>query len=137
MGLNPNIVRAGNTTLLTACVEKGEVVSVRLIVEHGANVDVQDSYGKTALMAAVSKKNIDVARILLEYKANPNLGNPLQVAATGKNMPLCQLLIEKKAVLTQTTRDKTLAETGDVGWVDQLWKVYSNSSNYMDAFFTP
>ena len=61
----------GDTALLLATAS-GHRDIVELLLEHGANVDVQDNYGTTALMAAANRGNRDMVELLLEHGANPN-----------------------------------------------------------------
>ena len=43
------------------------------MLSSGANVDIQDREGRTALMAAVSNSHANVVETLLRYRANANL----------------------------------------------------------------
>ena len=68
------------------------------------NINAFDDNGKTALINAVSKKNVDEVKSLINNGANINLseakglqGTPLMYAASTGNKVLCQLLINKGA----------------------------------------
>jgi ankyrin repeat protein len=47
---------------------------VKLLLEHGANPNIQDyKYGWTPLHFAVKNCHVDVARVLLDYGADPTI----------------------------------------------------------------
>jgi ankyrin repeat protein len=71
-----------------------------LLFAGGASVDVQTEAGKTALAGAVMRGNVDIAGILLEEGANPNLSNcagvsPLMIAARRGYVALARLLLDE------------------------------------------
>jgi len=73
-GMPVDVIRAtdGWTPLISACFyKKAEVV--QLLLEKEALVDIQDKYGKTALMEATAMGAENIVVMLLEYGANPNL----------------------------------------------------------------
>lgn len=59
--------------LLNAVV-KNNVALINKLVNQGANVDGENKYGMTPLVAAVSYRNFESAKALLELGADPNLG---------------------------------------------------------------
>ncbi|TMS10103.1 KN motif and ankyrin repeat domain-containing protein 4 [Larimichthys crocea] len=64
-----NIHIRSNQTGLTAlhlAVRHGRVVMVRLLLSHGADANIQDSQGTTALMFAAERGHTHIARLLLE-----------------------------------------------------------------------
>ena len=44
---------------------------VQVLVEHGADIDLVDEQGLTAIALAVEKENLEIIRLLLQRKANP------------------------------------------------------------------
>ena len=50
----------------------GHIEIVRALLAAGANVNLQDNIGKTALYYASSEGHIDIVRLLLEYGADVN-----------------------------------------------------------------
>ena len=56
-----------------ASVVKGNNELVKLLINKGANLDLTDSNGITALIYAVQFKNIEILKTLLEHKANKSL----------------------------------------------------------------
>ncbi|XP_042352899.1 KN motif and ankyrin repeat domain-containing protein 4-like [Plectropomus leopardus] len=61
-------VRSGQTgqTALHLAVRHGRVVMVRLLLSYGADTNIQDSQGTTALMFASERGHTHIARLLLE-----------------------------------------------------------------------
>ena len=72
---NPNLElqdRDGNTPLITAAGSRGDIESVRLLLQAGAEVNETAPAGRTPLMAAITSGDLDKVRLLLEHKADPN-----------------------------------------------------------------
>ena len=65
----------GEYTPLHYAAVQGHPSSVTALLQAGADVDAVDSYGNTALLLAAAANNIDVARCLLRFKADPTLVN--------------------------------------------------------------
>lgn len=93
---DPNLLEIGmNSTLLMTAVSLEKVKSVKLLLEYGADPNLQDVYGKSALHLLPEhqpigwssvKNKLKIAQILLQYKADINLldyqgGSPLFYAA--------------------------------------------------------
>jgi ankyrin repeat protein len=77
----------------------GDAESVRLLVEHGADVNAfaDNELGVHPLNSAVAARNVEAARILLQHGADPNgrtrSGHtPLDVAGANGDEPLAELL---------------------------------------------
>jgi len=72
-----------------------------------ADINAQNAQGSTALYAAVTYKHDDVARLLLNHKANPNLAlseksqnpgwTPLAAAINQEDVAMSRLLLENSA----------------------------------------
>ncbi len=61
-------------TLLDSAVDQNNAIAVELLLKHGANPDMQDARGNAALhWAAYNLSDENVFRLLLDYKANPNV----------------------------------------------------------------
>jgi ankyrin repeat protein len=56
--------------------KKNSLVKIRRCLGKGANINLIDDKGETALSYAIKAAALDVVRYLLENNANPNLSNP-------------------------------------------------------------
>lgn len=80
--------------------EKGHLDLIRLLVEHGAELEAQNRYGATPLSDAVSNGREAAITLFLELGANPDGGGQTQLPlgiAVSRNMPrvVRQLLAAK------------------------------------------
>ncbi|MBN1834226.1 MAG: ankyrin repeat domain-containing protein [Spirochaetales bacterium] len=87
---------------LTWAVRTGNRAGVDFLIDMGAEVDLPDRGGATALHAAVSAGREEIARILLHAGADPEAREaggrtPLHVAADAGNLKLCLMLLEAGA----------------------------------------
>ncbi len=103
--------KLGNTPLILAARKAGNSLTVKLLIERGADVNVVNVYGSTALMAAAAAGDMDSVRLLLDagadINAKPNMDvggfifgggrTPLMWAAFLGNEPLAKLLLERGA----------------------------------------
>ena len=107
-GANVDAVSQAESTALHHAVsaENCQVEIVKAIIEKEAAVDIADKYGRTPLCWAIRNGYSEIARILLENKADPLLGH--------KSFNTLKLLIElikndfkhpKKAEETQQQED--------------------------------
>ena len=62
-----------NKTSLMRAAASGHFSTVNLLLERGADIDLQDSHGTTAMMRAAERNNPDVVSLLLRKGANKNL----------------------------------------------------------------
>ena len=101
---NPNSINkkndAGYTPLILACYYGNEDV-VAFLIERVDNINGTSSYG-TPLMAAVVKRNINISKMLLNKKANPNIADTngttaLHYATLFKETEIVKLLLKAGA----------------------------------------
>lgn len=106
--------RDRNGSALTIAAERGDLSMVRLLVERGANPDVENASGYTALARAVESGNSDMTRILIRAGASPNLAPesgilPLARAIESGNLEIARLLLEGEAIPNVETGSGTPA----------------------------
>jgi len=100
-GANPDVPKeVGYNTPFMAAAEKNDLPMVTLLLDKGANVNVQGGHGETALMAALRNKSIDAAKLLLNRGANPKIGNEynitaLMIVASLGNVELAKMILAK------------------------------------------
>ena len=119
---------------------------VTLLVEHGADVDLQDLDETTALHIAVKKNSLEIVELLLHYNANPNLtgydGGALRLAARHGHLNIAMQLIERKAILDlQDPLGRTplheAAENGHVKVVQYLCTRGADINTQSNGGWTP
>jgi len=88
------------------------------LLQHGAYPNVTDKLGMSPLLYVVEKNQIELAKILLQFHANPNLSEkgqgltPLMACVINKNHELAKLLMSYHADPKANTRkDGTTALT--------------------------
>ncbi|WP_225984472.1 ankyrin repeat domain-containing protein [Noviherbaspirillum aerium] len=59
-------------TQLHAAARKGDVATLRVLLDKGANIDGRDATGATALLVATHNNRVEAARLLIEAGANVN-----------------------------------------------------------------
>ncbi|KAJ7663346.1 ankyrin repeat-containing domain protein [Mycena polygramma] len=89
-------------TALQACSWSGELGIAKLLVERGADVNIQGGSFGTALQAASAGGNLTIVQLLLEHGADVTMyggryGTALHAAAHQGNLPIVKLLLERGA----------------------------------------
>src|SRR3984893_11252161 len=83
------ILPRGNWTPLMYAAREGSVDATRVLAEAGADLNLTDSEGTTALVRAIGNWHYDVAGVLLDKGAHPNLpdmaGMPALYAVADRN----------------------------------------------------
>jgi len=88
---------------LLDAVRKSDLAAVRRLIESGTPVNLPDAVGgTTALFYAVQGGNIDMARLLLQYRADPNVHaanglTPLMHAVLQDDRWMARLLLRRGA----------------------------------------
>ena len=72
-GVDARCSERGDSTLLMAAAYGGQKAVVRMLLQRGASVNLQDSLGHTALMAATANGHTTIVQPLLDAKADASL----------------------------------------------------------------
>jgi uncharacterized protein len=65
----------GGESLLHLAVKSGHISMIKLLIERGASVNIQDESGNTALHYAAANGKKDAVKFLLEKSADPSIVN--------------------------------------------------------------
>ncbi|RGP73642.1 26s proteasome non-atpase regulatory subunit 10 [Fusarium longipes] len=95
--------------MISASVPDNEAV-LKHIISKDADVNLKNSTGQTALHFVASKKNLDIARILIENGASARVRDrrgqyPLHRAAAVGSVPMVNLLLKNRSPLNPTDND--------------------------------
>ena len=71
---NPNLQDRKGRTALHYAAASGNLMMVKLLLQHDAKLDVQDYEGKTPLYFAADGNDVEIANLLLQQGAERNLG---------------------------------------------------------------
>ena len=82
-GADVNAVNKGKDTPLHWAASKRDNERIWLLAEHGADLDIQDGKGRTALHLATSKGRVEVAEALIVLGASTGIKNRKENAAGG------------------------------------------------------
>ena len=93
---------------------KNKIEIVKMLINYGANINIQDYYGNTAVHYCISEENIEILQLLLQYDPNLNLididGNtPLHLYLKNSYLEkeILQLLITKSDLNIQNNNGLT------------------------------
>ena len=95
-----NNVSLKKVSLLVYASYEGYDKIVKLLLDHGANINSMDNSGKTSLSLACEKNHEKCVELLLEYNSNVNTCDnedktPLYLAAKNENIKVMDLLLHK------------------------------------------
>jgi ankyrin repeat protein len=100
--LDPNVGGMKGRPVLLAYVWRNDKERTHKLLVRGADVNVQDADGDTALHGAAENGNVEIITMLLDKGANPNVknklgGTPLMWAAVFGNDDAARLLLKRGA----------------------------------------
>ncbi|KAI0280250.1 hypothetical protein BC826DRAFT_1112292 [Russula brevipes] len=92
----------GHGSPLHAAVYMGHLDTARVLLNHGADVNLEDEDGTTPLVLAYRDRNLEAMGLLLEHGANPDAqydgcGSISHDAVSGGNTEVMELLLQHKA----------------------------------------
>jgi 26S proteasome non-ATPase regulatory subunit 10 len=103
---------SGWSSLMMACSRKDAEAIVDVLLAKGADVNLKNNNGQTALHFAASKSNLDIARVLLSQKpaASARIKDKrgqlaLHRAASVGNVPMLKALLDANSPLNATDMD--------------------------------
>jgi len=81
----------GGLSALHFAVREGDLASVRVLVEAGADINQLSEFGWTPLLTATQNRYYQIGKYLLDHGANPNIANeggwnPLYIATDNRNI---------------------------------------------------
>jgi ankyrin repeat protein len=99
--------------ILLRAVQTKKIDSVRLLLEHGADVHCRDTESNFALHEATKMNQVDIAELLASRGADPNMAcsgswagwTPLMQACRIGSMDMVKLLMKHKADVNAMTKD--------------------------------
>lgn len=129
----------GDSLLIKSITARSSAELVSIMIEHGADPDKKTKFGKTPLLEALFAKRLDIATILLDAGANPNLAGPKHPLWPATHDPaLLQLLLDRGAKSRMAPGIMELATSmNNIEAVEILlnWKVDPNIKK--DGVYTP
>jgi len=93
-GVYVNKGKIGDTFLKTAALS-GHIYIVKLLLEEGADVNLNLTSYQTPLGAAAEKEHKEIAQLLLEAGADVNHNDPVYYAVSEGHKEVVELLLEK------------------------------------------
>ena len=102
LGAHPELLNARwihDETVLHFLAIEGFASGVAFLLDHGADVELVNEFGDSALIDVVSLGEVAIARLLLAHGANPNVtsntkDSPLHTAVQRGDAALAELLLE-------------------------------------------
>lgn len=72
-----------NYSALMDAAQIGEYKSAKILLEHGANPNIQSKDGQTALILAVGRRDIEMVKILIQHYADYSIKDLMGMSAIG------------------------------------------------------
>lgn len=99
-GMDLNVDHKDRTALMVAAVN-GHDKTIAWLLQQGADVSPEDSFGETALSLAAGQGHLETVRLLLNHGAAPQAGagspSPLGQAVRGGHFEVARLLLDEGA----------------------------------------
>ncbi|KAB2331582.1 hypothetical protein F7731_18590 [Cytobacillus depressus] len=122
-----------NKQLLQAA-ERGEVDTISKLIKKGANINAQDSKGRTATMIAAYNNDVETAKVLIKAGADVNIrddmkNNPFLYAGAEGYIDMLKLTIEAGAdpMITNRYGGTALIPASEHGYVDVIKELLTHT----------
>jgi len=121
------IVNEGLNNQLLQAAKRGEVDTIGKLIKNGANINAQDSKGRTAIMNATYNNDVETAKILIKAGADVNIqddmkNNPFLYAGAEGYLDILELTIKAGAdpAITNRYGGTALIPASEHGYVDVI-----------------
>ncbi|WP_169787519.1 ankyrin repeat domain-containing protein [Peribacillus butanolivorans] len=126
--------REGVNEQLIQAAERKETETIRRLIEEGADINAQDSEGRTATMIATYNNNVETAKILITAGADVNIqddmkNNPFLYAGAEGYLEILKLTINAGTDPTITNRygGTALIPASEHGYVNVIKELLTNT----------
>ena len=116
------------------CVREGNENLCRLLLEHNADVNIQDTWGYTPLHLCAREGNENLCRLLLEHNADVNIQDtcgytPLHLCAREGNENLCRLLLEHNSMQRHPKFELSSAQKAEQTYI----RYFTHTDNHIQT----
>ena len=147
---NVSAISEHGEPMLATAIEYGDIETVKYLIEHGADINAQ-SHHATLLTHAIKTRRRDIAMLLLEKGANPNIYNgfessPITTAVRQNDVEMLNALIKNGARLNFNDLENSFfyriiieEASAEVKKVleDNFGKAYKNGDQHKAGRFSP
>eukprot|EP00397_Hematodinium_sp_SG-2012_P022616 GEMP01023448.1.p1 GENE.GEMP01023448.1~~GEMP01023448.1.p1 ORF type:complete len:536 (+),score=116.43 GEMP01023448.1:206-1813(+) len=137
-GLNPNVIDSSNYTMLMWAARCGAAECALALVKRGAIIDIKPKFeSPTPLIIAAKHGSTEVARILLERLADPNLPdskmhNPLLFAAANGSIQCIKLLLDHGSDPNWTATTFSQHQVVQTKGIDKEFRLHEGTREKID-----
>ena len=120
-------MREGVNEQMLQATEQKETDTVKELIKKGANINAQDSKGRTAVMIATYNNDVETAKVLIDAGADVNIqdhikNNPFLYAGAEGHIEILKLTIEAGAdpAITNRYGGTALIPASEHGYIDVI-----------------